>query len=224
MRRAGCVLLHGSGDTGAGIRDWAAAVVPSLLSDPNIQFAFPTAPRISYSLIGGTPSTVWFDREDLHPSAQEDDEGIARSIAAVEREVDAMTSAGIPEQNVFVVGFSMGGCLALHFGIHRPSIGGVWCMSSFLAHDSMAWAATERIAGEDGARLAEPGRLVVCHGLQDPMVLPAWSLETTKKLRACGLPVRYETYPGDHELTVEGMSMLHTWITDLSRVGQPTEN
>ena len=208
---AGCVFLHGSGDTGDGIQEWARSVAPQLLADPMIRFVFPSAPLRPYSLSGGVPSTVWFDRDELHPRAKEDLTGLDQSCAIVHQHVDELRASGIQENNIFIVGFSQGGCLALHAGLRRPSVGGVFCMSSFLADNSCAYDQAQLVASTGGLAA---GAMLLTHGLQDSMVSAKWGEATASTLTKCGVPSRFESYAGQHELTSTGLELLHDWIRD----------
>ena len=87
---AAVVFLHGSGDTGAGAQAWAAHVWEGPHGDfettlgltANAKVVFPTAAARPYSLMGGAPSTVWFDRGSLQWEAAEDVDGIMKSYQA----------------------------------------------------------------------------------------------------------------------------------------------
>ena len=205
---AGCVFLHGSGDTGDGIRQWAKSVAPELLTDERIRFVFPSAPLRPYSLFGGAPSTVWFDRDELHPRAKEDLTGLHQSIAIVHQHVDELCASGIQEKNIFIVGFSQGGCLALHAGLRRPTIGGVFCMSSFLASGSSAYDYAKQVSSSG----APAGWMVLTHGLHDLMVSSQWGEETASILTKCGVTSMFESHAGQHELTSAGLQLMHKWI------------
>ena len=98
---------------------------------------------------------------------QEDVEGISHAVQIVHAEVDRLVDMGVPERHVFIVGFSMGGCAAIHAAFRRPTVGGVMCMSSFLANGSVAYTVAQQLVGSE-----MQGRVVLCHGRQDPMVRP----------------------------------------------------
>ena len=79
------IFLHGSGDTGPGVREWLESAsagkfcrrLAELGLGPGV---FPTAPARPYTLAGGTPSRVWFDREELFPSSRQDRAGVLQSL------------------------------------------------------------------------------------------------------------------------------------------------
>ncbi|CAE7192099.1 LYPLAL1 [Symbiodinium microadriaticum] len=80
------IFLHGSGDTGEGVQGWLHAIsggaFEASLAREGIAMQFPTAARIPYSLIGGMPQTVWFDRVAMAYEAPEDVPGLKRCIGA----------------------------------------------------------------------------------------------------------------------------------------------
>lgn len=86
--RGAVVFLHGSGDTGEGVRQWLEAASRGefervLGGELGLKVVFPTAPARTYTLAGGTPSTVWFDRDRLSPSSPQDRAGVLRSLRQV---------------------------------------------------------------------------------------------------------------------------------------------
>lgn len=85
------IFLHGSGDTGRGVREWLSSAsggkFEQALADLGLgPVVYPTAPERRYTLAGGAPSTVWFDRERLHPGSRQDRAGIQRSLRQVRGE------------------------------------------------------------------------------------------------------------------------------------------
>lgn len=87
-RRGAVVFLHGSGDTGPGVREWLESASGGKFRQRIAELGlgtavFPTAPVRRYTLAGGMPSTVWFDREDLSPSSLQDRAGVFQSLQLV---------------------------------------------------------------------------------------------------------------------------------------------
>ena len=174
--RAIVVMLHGSGDSGEGIRDWIRAtgsVFLEALEAANVEIVFPTAPERPYSLSGGYDQRVWFDRTELSPRDAEDTEGIASSRRQVTEAIAAVAAAegmggaggasgasgasgtgGAVAPQLIVGGFSQGGGMALHGAYGEgawPGLCGAFCLSGFLAHKSRVYPAlAERIKGGQG--------------------------------------------------------------------------
>lgn len=87
-RRGAVIFFHGSGDTGRGVREWlnsaSGGKFERALSDLGLgPVVYPTAQERRYTLAGGAPSTVWFDRERLSPESRQDRAGVLRSLRQV---------------------------------------------------------------------------------------------------------------------------------------------
>ena len=197
------VFLHGSGDTGAGLRAWVADCAPDFEADlraAGVAVAWPDAKVRPYSMFGGAPLPTWFDRTALEPGAPEDMAGVDESRAQVEAVISDHRSraeaAGGRVGKVAVVGFSQGGCLALHCAADSD-VDCVVCLSSFLPDDSHVREAL-------GASGGPP--VFMGHGSSDTMVPAAWGAATCEWLRQCGggRTVTWKLYQQvAHDLTAE---------------------
>ena len=64
----------------------------------------------------------WFDLsslDDLTDSKYDDEQGLLKSVDAVDRLVQAEIDAGIPENKIVVGGFSQGGAIAMLYGLTK---------------------------------------------------------------------------------------------------------
>jgi phospholipase/carboxylesterase len=112
----GIVFLHGSGDTGKGLHQWIQNCNPDFLAKLNglkFKYRFPSAKPIPYTLSYHYPSTVWHDRVALTLDAPEDTEGVLRSVAFLDAEIEQLILEGVPVEKIFIFGMSMGGHMAL---------------------------------------------------------------------------------------------------------------
>lgn len=227
--RGAVVFLHGSGDTGAGVRQWLEAASGGefervLGSELGLKVVFPTAPKRPYTLAEGMPSTVWFDRERLSPRSPQDREGVLRSLRQVEDKVRKIEEEeGVPRSAIFVGGFSMGGCLALELlgsELFAGRLAGVFSHASFLSDDSAVF------------ETAQVARTPVysSHGSADGLVQASWGRSTAERLRGiAGLDeLQFTEHDGlDHELGEKQIMGLLEWITVITRrldFGQSTES
>jgi predicted esterase len=139
------IFLHGSG----GGHDDLARDLEDILSPDFLfktQFIFPLAKERRYTLFGGEPLPVWFDRTSVDKNCEEDMDGLewtARSVRELARELKRQNE-GIKQ--IFIAGFSQGGCAALYSGYkflgafeneenipdEEQLFHGIICMSSFL--------------------------------------------------------------------------------------------
>jgi phospholipase/carboxylesterase len=191
------VFLHGSGDCGEGVRSWVAScsggAFESRLQENGVKVVWPDAQERSYSLSGGSKVPTWFDRQALHPSGPEDTVGVAESRAQIEAIIaeHRVTSSG----KVAIIGFSQGGCLALHCAVGNMT-DCVVCFSSFLPLDSSA--------RNPDADVGPP--VFMGHGGSDSMVPANWGRKTFEWLKENRnfRELRWKVYDGkEHELTGE---------------------
>ena len=171
------IFLHGSGDTGAGIESWLRHY-HFLSQHKEHRFVFPTATKIPYSLFGGQPSTVWFDRTSLRLDGEEQTASVQRSVKQVDEVIDELLQAGTRPDHILVGGFSQGGCLALHValqGKHAATLGGVFAFSSFLYSTTSLGEAT-------AARATGALPVLITHGEEDGMIPVGFGRATAKRV------------------------------------------
>ena len=114
------ICLHGSGDTGSGLRDWILSeddAFEKRMNENDIDVAFPSAEPIPYSMANGMKMNVWFDRKGLGATFPEDKKGVRRSVDRI-----ASSYSKLNYTDVAVLGFSQGGCLSLHLGLGPSSL------------------------------------------------------------------------------------------------------
>jgi len=105
----GVVLLHGRGDSAAGILSLADALVAR--GAGGLAVVAPDA-------VGGQ----WYPHRFLEP-VERNEPWLGSALASVERAVAELEGAGLPRGRIVVAGFSQGACLALEY-VARS--GGAW--------------------------------------------------------------------------------------------------
>uniref|UniRef100_A0A8C6STC0 palmitoyl-protein hydrolase n=1 Tax=Neogobius melanostomus TaxID=47308 RepID=A0A8C6STC0_9GOBI len=210
---ASIIFLHGSGDTGQGLRAWVRDVVPDL-AFPHIKILYPTAPERPYTPMRGALSNVWFDRLKISRDCPEHLDSIDSMAANLGSIIQDEVNAGIPKHRIILGGFSMGGAMALHLACRfHPDVAGVFALSSFLNKGSVAFQAVEERCR---LRLSVP-ELLQCHGTSDDLVLHQWGQDTTALLQEAGMKCTFHSYPGlYHQLCRPEMELVRQWI--LSRL------
>mmetsp|Transcript_90683 Transcript_90683/g.143344 ORF Transcript_90683/g.143344 Transcript_90683/m.143344 type:complete len:232 (-) Transcript_90683:159-854(-) len=217
---AALIFMHGSGDNGQGVKAWLDSVsrgeFSRRLQDAKIKLVCPDSPVIPYTLAGGMRQSVWFNRVAMKYEAPEDKEGITRSIAQIDAEIDKLIASGIPVNRIGVGGMSMGGCMALHVGYgagkHAGSLGMVAALSTFLPEDSSLDSQAFDRFGE-GKSPAPP--LFQAHGSADAMISPQWAHSTRSRLEVAGVPAPPEVamYPGvGHDMCHAELEELRTFV------------
>ena len=210
------VFLHGSGDSGAGARDWVSGVTGGEFAFPTTRVIFPTAPMRRYSLLGPHGmQRVWFDRKQLGPMGAEDVDGADEMRAQVRLVIDQEVAEGIPLNRIVVGGFSMGAAQSLHMlsdAELSQNLAGVFAMSTFLAEDSVL---PSRLAAqiENGGRVPP---LLYWHGTADAMIKLEWAEASVPRLQGAKVDVSWRTWPGlGHDMRSDELAALHQWLTGI---------
>jgi len=178
------IFLHGLGDTGHGWASSLADVRPS-----HLKVVCPTAPVMPVTLNSGFQMPAWFDLKSLDPSGPEDEKGIEKSKAVVDKLIEDEIKNGIEPSRIVLGGFSQGGALALYTMLtNKHKIGGLVALSCWLPlHKKFP-----------GSAVAE-NRDVPClqvHGDCDPVVPYRWGQLTSTTLKAFMGNHEFKTYKG----------------------------
>ncbi|XP_067319888.1 lysophospholipase-like protein 1 [Anolis sagrei] len=204
---ASVIFLHGSGDTGPGVRDWIKQVLKQDLSFQHIKVIYPTAPARPYTPMRGSLSNVWFDRYKISYDCPEHIETIDSMCQALTGLIDDEVKNGIKKNRILLGGFSMGGGMAMHLAYrYHQDVAGVFALSSFLNKNSVVYQALKK----EGQELPE---LFQCHGTADELVLYSWGEETNKMLTSLGVTTTFLSLPNlYHEMNKSELEKLQAWI------------
>jgi lysophospholipase-2 len=154
------IFLHGLGDSGHGWSSTIASIVPSY-----VKVICPTAPIQPVTLNGGYSMTSWFDLISLDKSGPEDEAGIRRAGALIDKMLDEeIKSSGVSANRIILGGFSQGGGLALHTGFrYKQKLAGLIGLSCWLPiHKDFPAAASEE---------NKETQILQCHGDSDHIVV-----------------------------------------------------
>lgn len=200
---ASIIWLHGLGASG----DDFSPIVPSFQFPDSIQarFIFPHAPIMPVTLNFGQSMRAWFDIFSLDREGPQDKTGILSSHDSVTRLIKKEQARGIPSNKIVLAGFSQGGAIALHTGMHYPEqLAGVIALSTFLPLHSEFGEKTS-IANKDLP-------LFWGHGTLDQIVhfeLAELSLEL---LKSHGYKPVLNTYPIAHTVSPDEIRDISTWL------------
>ena len=195
--------LHGLGADGHDF----APIVPELVRAqwPGIRFVFPHAPVRPVTINGGVPMRAWYDIRSLSAEDRADEAGVRQSIAEVDALIARERDRGVPPARQLLVGFSMGGAMALAAGLRREApVAGIAALSAYLPLNSKT--AAEMTAGGK----ATP--VFMAHGTQDPVVAPAWGSRSRDAMQALGVQVEWHTYPMPHSVHPQEVQDLGSWM------------
>ena len=203
--RSSVIWLHGLGADGHDFEP----IVPELGLDPGlkVRFVFPHAPAIPVTVNGGMVMPAWYDIRDLALERRADEEGLARSVASIRSLVARENERGISCERILLGGFSQGGAVALHVALSHPErLAGLFALSTSLT------APQELERALDPANAALP--VFQAHGTHDPMVPIEGGRATCAALRALHHPVEWHEYAMVHQVCLEEIRELASWIAE----------
>ncbi|XP_055089445.1 lysophospholipase-like protein 1 isoform X4 [Symphalangus syndactylus] len=188
---ASLIFLHGSGDSGQGLRMWIKQVLNQDLTFQHIKIIYPTAPP-RFKITNDCPEHL---------------ESIDVMCQALTDLIDEEVKSGIKKNRILIGGFSMGGCMAMHLAYrNHQDVAGVFALSSFLNKASAVYQALQKSNGV----LPE---LFQCHGTADELVLHSWAEETNSMLKSLGVTTKFHSFPDVyHELSKTELDILKLWI------------
>lgn len=202
--RHAVIWLHGLGADGSDF----VPVVPALglPADAGVRFIFPHAPEIPVTCNGGWVMPAWYDILSLTPGERRVDiDGLRASCATVRALIAREATRGIPAERVFLAGFSQGGAVAWTTALTHPErLGGVVALSTYLPSATLV---------ADEASAANAGLPVfAAHGEHDDVVDPVLGRQARDFALAAGHPVAWHEYPMAHEVCLEEIADIGTWL------------
>ncbi|PNJ11328.1 LYPLAL1 isoform 1 [Pongo abelii] len=188
---ASLIFLHGSGDSGQGLRMWIKQVLNQDLTFQHIKIIYPTAPP-RFKITNDCPEHL---------------ESIDVMCQVLTDLIDEEVKSGIKKNRILIGGFSMGGSMAMHLAYrNHQDVAGVFALSSFLNKASAVYQALQKSNGV----LPE---LFQCHGTADELVLHSWAEETNSMLKSLGVTTKLHSFPDVyHELSKTELDILKLWI------------
>ncbi|XP_039252809.2 lysophospholipase-like protein 1 [Styela clava] len=212
------IFLHGSGGAGVTVRSWIQECFARIGDEEGLQFKhikviYPTATPQPYTLTGGEPSNVWFDRVALQLEAQEARKSTDKMLEMLAELIQVEIDAGIPPSRIIIGGFSMGGSMSFHIGYRkRLDLGGIFAMSSFLYDDSAVYPDLKELKKKN-SDVTMP-ELFMTHGTQDELVLFQWGRKTFEKLKELGVKGRFHASNQTHLIRSEELVLLKKWVLE----------
>lgn len=144
-----CLLfLHGSGSSGQDISGYLDSITlpeydhrtfRDVCASLSIDIITPTSDVRPYSPMGGELCNVWFDRSPFFiRNGMHDDEDFDGAEKSIKKMLGKLEQIMHNYDHIFIGGFSMGGCLALHaLRKECPSnLRGIFSLGSFVVQGS----------------------------------------------------------------------------------------
>ena len=198
------IWLHGLGADG-----YDFAGIPSQLNLPpkaGIRFIFPHAPVRPVTLNNGSSMRAWYDIYSLSNLRQEDRSGIHSSQQAIHQLIEQQREDAIPTTRIILAGFSQGGALALHTGLHYPEqLGGIIGLSTYLP----LMPHFPQQASPANANIP----IFLGHGERDDLVPLLLGEETRDVLLQAGYQVKWRSYPIAHQVSIPELADIGHWLT-----------
>jgi len=200
---AAVIWMHGLGADGYDF----VPMVPELnLPDSaRVRFVFPHADVRAVTVNAGYSMRAWYDIAELTPEGRDDEAGLIATRARIETYIARERVDGIAARRIILAGFSQGGATALHVGLrHDESLGGIIALSCYLP-------LRHRVVTETHvANRATP--ILMCHGREDVVVLPAFGEQSRDAMREAGLNVEWHIYSMAHALCRPEIFDISAWL------------
>ncbi len=142
------IWLHGLGADGEDF----VPVAQEMNLPVAVRYIFPHAPKQPVTINGGAIMRAWYDIAATDIGRQPDEAGIRSAQSAIERLITQEKQRGIAAENIYLAGFSQGGVIALHTGLHHAShLGGVIVLSAYLPLTNSNFISKVKQGGDEQA-------------------------------------------------------------------------
>jgi phospholipase/carboxylesterase len=197
------IVLHGLGADGNDFVPMAQEL--DLAAVGPVRFVFPHAPVMPVTINNGYRMRAWYDILGRELVQREDEEGLRRSMAAVEELLAAQKQRGIAAERTVLAGFSQGCALTLLTGLrHQERLAGIVGMSGYLP------LASTTAAERSDANALTP--IFMGHGEHDDIVIVERGRASRDALVGLGYDVQWQEYPMAHSVCMEEIGDLNRWL------------
>lgn len=197
------IWLHGLGADGA---DFVPIVNEIDLSGcPAIRFVFPHAPTMPVTINGGYVMRAWYDILGTDLAKREDEAGLRKSQAEVEKLIAREKSRGVPAHRIVLAGFSQGCAMTIQTGLRHPEkLAGLLCLSGYVPiHTTVT-------AERHGANHETP--IFMAHGRADPVIPIVRAEQSRDLLQSLGYKVEWHEYNMPHSVCPEELDDIGAWM------------
>lgn len=199
-----CIIwMHG---LGAESMDMEMLAHSLPLSDLPLRHIFLNAPVRPVTLNNGIEMRAWYDIPSDFSLQNEDTEGVLTSEKTITSIIDEQIAQGIPSHAIGLAGFSQGGAMALHTGLHYAKpLAGIIALSAYLPLSSTYNASLPV--------LQKNTPFFIGAGLHDTIVRYEWTKASETALQQAGFnPIDFHAYPMEHCVCMDEMRDLSAWI------------
>lgn len=202
--------IHGFGADGHDVDHIAPEL--TLEKRDQIRFISPNAPVREMMTSGERRVTMrsWYDISEIVLNARADYQGIDQSAKAISRLMDREIAAGIPSENILLMGISQGGCIALHTGLCYPKrLAGIVALSTYLS--------TADVLAKKASAANSDIPIFMAHGTEDTSVAIENGKVAFNVLQGRHYPVEWHEYPIGHQTCRQEMADVSSFINRIFR-------
>ena len=198
------IWLHGLGADGHDFEP----IVPELrLPDAlPVRCVFPHAPMRAVTINGGLVMRAWFDIYDADLTADSiDPDHFDDSVGLLTALIENELKSGMASERIVLAGFSQGGAIVLHAGLHyKKNLAGILAMSMHLP------TVVQSAAAFSSASKQVP--IMMAHGQSDTVIPLSKALATRQALGDLGYAVDWHDYPMPHAVCAEEIEDIRSWL------------
>ena len=197
------IWMHGLGADG---NDFVPIVNELVLPlGIHVRFIFPHAPLQPVSINNGYVMRAWYDIRDPDLCRQQDESGIENSRIAIDTLIEREIGRGIVSRNIFLGGFSQGGAMALHTGLHQAKqLAGIIALSCYLPlADSLE---------AENCHINTAIPIFMAHGANDAIVSISKALSSRDQLLAKDCQIEWHVYLMEHTVCMQEIADISQWI------------
>ena len=197
------IWLHGLGADGS---DFVPMVGQFQAAGcPPIRFIFPHAPMMPVTVNNGYVMRAWYDILGADLTRREDEAGVRASQAAIEELIAAQIARGIASERILLAGFSQGGAIALHTGLHyEQRLAGILALST--------WLPLRNELTDDTSNINQGIPVFIGHGKNDSVVPLLRAQEARDLLIKLGYAVTGHDYAMAHSVCLEEIFDIEAWL------------
>ncbi|WP_127471215.1 alpha/beta hydrolase [Thiomicrorhabdus aquaedulcis] len=209
---AAVIWLHGLGADGY---DFAGIVEQlNLPAQHGIRFVFPHAPVQAVTINGGAKMRSWYDIASTDFLKEVDAAGIEASSAQIDTLIHQQINQGILASRIVLAGFSQGGLVALHTGLHfKPTLAGVLALSTYYPMDRLVDAFTKGVTAPPTDVLSTDVPITMMHGTLDNVIGLRIAQQSCAALAAKGWKVDWHEYPMAHQVCAAQINDMAKWFS-----------
>ena len=193
------IWLHGLGSDG---HDFASLIPELELDEHAIRFILPHAPIRPVTINGGYEMRAWYDIISVDLGREIDTLQMEESRIQVEDLIEDQIQKGISRENIFVVGFSQGGAVAIMTALRsKTPLAGLLALSTYLGDEE---------ALQDFNSHQMP--IAILHGTHDNVVPCELGQSAFQKINALGANIEWKDYPMAHSVCPQEIDFISKWF------------